>query len=98
MRKYKQKPSLFKIDYKMKVEMGLDTWPGKDGWMQRKPLGLRISTSERIYPKKQFEKMIWDTHRSSSNESSIAKGIPIDMLHDFKLHYRGKYRIRKGWL
>ena len=74
--------------------IGLETWPGKDGWMKRKPIGLRISTSERIYPKKQFEKMLWDTHNSPNDESSIAKGIPIDMLHDFKLHYKGQYRIR----
>ena len=79
---------------KMKVKINSEECPGKDGWMKRKPLGLRISTSERIYPKKQFEKMIWDTHNSPSNESSIAKGIPIDMLHDFKCHYRGQYRIR----
>jgi hypothetical protein len=78
----------------MKVKINIETWPGKDGWMKRKPLGLKISTSERIYPKKQFEKMIWDTHNSPRHESSIAKGIPIDMLHDFKCHYRGQYRIR----
>ena len=31
---------------------------------------------------------------SPMNESSFAKGLPIDMLHDFKIHFKGQFRIR----
>ena len=70
-----------------------ETWPGKDGWMKRKPLGLRITTSERAYSKERLDKMIND-NLSPDREVSLAKGLPIDILHDFKLHYKGQYRIR----
>ena len=73
--------------------IGLETWPGKDGWMKRKPLGLRITTSERVYSKERLDTII-SNHITTSHESSIAKGLPIDILHDFKLHYKGQYRIR----
>ena len=78
---------------KMKVKINSEEWPGKDGWMKRKPLGLRISTSERAYSKERLDRII-DNHRTSDGESSIAKGLPIDILHDFKIHYKGQYRIR----
>jgi hypothetical protein len=38
--------------------IGLETWPGKDGWMKRKPLGLRITTSERVYSKERLDTII----------------------------------------
>ena len=31
---------------------------------------------------------------SPDKEGSIAKGLPIDMLHDFKIHFKGLFRIR----
>ena len=73
--------------------IGLETWPGKDGWMKRKPLGLRITTSERVYSKERLDTII-SNHITTSHENSIAKGLPIDILHDFKCHYKGQYRIR----
>tara|TARA_B100000287_G_C20435042_1_gene703152 strand:- start:5 stop:442 length:438 start_codon:yes stop_codon:yes gene_type:complete len=80
----------------MRVEMKLETWPGKDGWMKKKPLGmgdLLGRTSERYYSKERLEKMMKDK-MSPHFESSYAKGLPIDCLHDFKIHFKGKYRIR----
>ena len=71
----------------------METWPGKDGWMKKKPRGLKISTSERAYSKERLDKMIND-NLSPNNEVSLAKGLPIDILHDFKIHFKGKYRIR----
>tara|TARA_B100000959_G_C14770695_1_gene537351 strand:- start:359 stop:772 length:414 start_codon:yes stop_codon:yes gene_type:complete len=71
----------------------METWPGKDGWMKKKPRGLKISTSERVYSKERLEKMIND-RLSPDCEVSQAKGLPIDCLHDFKIHFKGKYRIR----
>ena len=36
-----------------------------------------------------------DTRQSITYfEESIAKNLPIDMLHDFKIHFKGKFRIR----
>jgi len=70
-----------------------EVWPGKDGWMKKKPMGLKISTSERAYSKERLDKMIND-NLSPDREVSLAKGLPIDILHDFKIHYKGKYRIR----
>jgi hypothetical protein len=67
---------------KMKVKINREEWPGKDGWMKRKPLGLRITTSERVYPKERLDTII-NNHITTSHESSIAKGLPIDMLHDY---------------
>ena len=31
---------------------------------------------------------------SPMNEASFAKGLPIDMLHDFKIHFKGQFTIR----
>ena len=70
-----------------------EVWPGKDGWMKKKPMGLKISTSERAYSKERLDKMIND-NLSPNNEVSLAKGLPIDILHDFKIHFKGKFRIR----
>tara|TARA_Y100000389_G_scaffold162009_1_gene164637 strand:+ start:1121 stop:1441 length:321 start_codon:yes stop_codon:yes gene_type:complete len=61
-----------------------------------KPLGMKAllgRTSERIYSKEYLKNVI-KNHLSPSNEYSIAKGLPIDMLYDFKIHFKGKFRIR----
>jgi len=74
----------------------IETWPGEDNWMKRKPRGmqsLKGYTSERLYTKKTLMKMIED-NLSPSNEQSIAKNLPIDILHDFKIHFKGMFRIR----
>ena len=31
---------------------------------------------------------------SPNDEESIAKNLPIDMLYDFKIHFKGMFRIR----
>lgn len=61
-----------------------------------KPLGMKSLmglTSERIYSKKfLIDEII--KHMSPRDEGSLAKGLPIDYLHDFKTHFKGKFRIR----
>ena len=76
--------------------MSGEEWPGIDGWMKKKPLGMDAlmgRTSERIYSKKYCIEKIRD-NLSPYFEESIAKNLPIDMLHDFKIHFKGKFRIR----
>ena len=76
--------------------MSGEEWPGIDGWMKKKPLGMQSlmgRTSERIYSKKYCIEKIRD-NLSPYFEESIAKNLPIDMLHDFKIHFKGKFRIR----
>ena len=76
--------------------MSGEQWPGIDGWMKKKPLGMDAlmgRTSERIYSKKYCIEKIRD-NLSPYFEESIAKNLPIDMLHDFKIHFKGKFRIR----
>lgn len=73
-----------------------EEWPGIDGWMKKKPLGMDAlmgRTSERIYSKKYCIEKIRD-NLSPYFEESIAKNLPIDMLYDFKIHFKGKFRIR----
>ena len=77
----------------MHLSKTFETWPGIDGWMKKKPLGLRISTSERYYSKDMLIKEI-KLRMSPEHESSIAKNLDIDFLHDFKIHFKGKFRIR----
>ena len=31
---------------------------------------------------------------SPDRENSISKNLPIDILHDFKIHFKGMFRIR----
>ena len=76
--------------------MSGEEWPGIDGWMKKKPLGMDAlmgRTSERIYSKKYCIEKIRD-NLSPYFEESIAKNLPIDMLHDFKIHFKGLFRIR----
>ena len=76
--------------------MSLETWPGIDGWMKKKPLGmgdLLGRTSERQYNKQTCIEKILD-NLSPNDEESIAKNLPIDMLYDFKIHFKGMFRIR----
>ena len=76
--------------------MSGEEWPGIDGWMKKKPLGMQSlmgRTSERIYSKKYCVEKIRD-NLSPYFEESIAKNLPIDMLYDFKIHFKGKFRIR----
>ena len=76
--------------------MSGEEWPGIDGWMKKKPLGMDAlmgRTSERIYSKKYCLEKIRD-NLSPYFEESIAKNLPIDMLYDFKIHFKGKFRIR----
>ena len=73
-----------------------ETWPGIDGWMMKKPLGMQSLmglTSERHYSKSMCIREIRN-RMSPYFEQSIAKGLPIDMLHDFKIHFKGLFRIR----
>ena len=74
----------------------IETWPGKGEWMKRKPLGMQSllgRTSERLYTRKTLDKLIKD-NLSPDGESSISKNLPIDILHDFKIHFKGLFRIR----
>ena len=74
----------------------IETWPGKGEWMKRKPLGMQSllgRTSERLYTRKTLDKLIKD-NLSPYGESSISKNLPIDILHDFKIHFKGMFRIR----
>ena len=76
--------------------MSLETWPGIDGWMKKKPLGmgdLLGRTSERHYNKQTCIEKILD-NLSPKGEESISKNLPIDMLYDFKIHFKGMFRIR----
>jgi hypothetical protein len=61
-----------------------------------KSLGMKSLmglTSERIYSKKfLIDEII--KHMSPRDEGSLAKGLPIDYLHDFKTHFKGQFRIR----
>ena len=73
-----------------------EKWPGIDGWMKKKPLGMKSLmglTSERYYSKSMLIKEI-QYRMSPFTEGSMAKGLPIDMLHDFKIHFKGLFRIR----
>lgn len=73
-----------------------EEWPGKDNWMKKKPLGmgdLLGRTSERHYNKQTCIQKILD-NLSPNDEESIAKNLPIDMLYDFKIHFKGMFRIR----
>ena len=76
--------------------MSLETWTGIDGWMKKNPLGmgdLLGRTSERHYNKQTCIEKILD-NLSPKDEESIAKNLPIDMLYDFKIHFKGMFRIR----
>ena len=76
--------------------MSLETFPGKDNWMTKKPMGMKAlmgQTSERIYNKEYCIEKIRD-NLSPFTEGSMAKNLPIDMLHDFKIHFKGLFRIR----
>ena len=80
----------------MRVQMNTEEWPGKDNWKLKKPLGMKSllgRTSERVYSKEYLKNVI-KNNLSPMNEGSIAKGLPIDMLYDFKIHFKGKFRIR----
>ena len=80
----------------MHLTKTFETWPGIDGWMMKKPLGMKSLmglTSERYYSKSMLIKEI-KYRMSPDKEGSIAKGLPIDMLHDFKIHFKGLFRIR----
>jgi len=80
----------------MNLTKTFETWPGIDGWMMKKPLGMKSLmglTSERYYSKSMLIREIRD-RMSPYFEESIAKGLPIDMLHDFKIHFKGLFRIR----
>ena len=80
----------------MKTMIISEEWPGKDNWMKKKPLGmgdLLGRTSERHYNKQTCIEMIRN-NLSPYFEESIAKNLPIDMLYDFKIHFKGKFRIR----
>ena len=80
----------------MNLTKTFETWPGIDGWMMKKPLGMKSLmglTSERYYSKSMLIREIRD-RMSPYFEGSIAKGLPIDMLHDFKIHFKGLFRIR----
>ena len=80
----------------MNLTKTFETWPGIDSWMMKKPLGMKSLmglTSERYYSKSMLIREIRD-RMSPYFEESIAKGLPIDMLHDFKIHFKGLFRIR----
>ena len=80
----------------MRTMILTEEWPGKDNWMKKKPLGMQSLmgyTSERHYNKQYCLDKIKD-NISPYFEQSIAKNLPIDMLHDFKIHFKGKFRIR----
>ena len=80
----------------MRFTIMSEEWPGKDNWMKKKPLGmgdLLGRTSERHYNKQTCIEKIRD-NLSPYFEQSIAKNLPIDMLYDFKIHFKGKFRIR----
>ena len=80
----------------MHLTKTFETWPGIDSWMMKKPLGMKSLmglTSERYYSKSMLIREIRD-RMSPYFEESIAKGLPIDMLHDFKIHFKGLFRIR----
>ena len=80
----------------MTMIMTGEEWPGIDGWMKKKPLGMKSlmgRTSERHYNKQTCLDKIKD-NMSPYFEQSIAKNLPIDMLYDFKIHFKGKFRIR----
>ena len=80
----------------MHLTQTYETWPGIDGWMKKKPLGMKSLmglTSERYYSKSMLIKEI-QYRMSPFTEGSMAKGLPIDMLHDFKIHFKGLFRIR----
>ena len=80
----------------MHLTKTFETFPGIDSWMMKKPLGMKSLmglTSERIYSKSMLIKEI-QYRMSPDKEGSIAKGLPIDMLYDFKIHFKGLFRIR----
>ena len=80
----------------MRTMILTEEWPGKDNWMKKKPLGMQSLmgyTSERHYNKQTCIEKIRD-NLSPYFEESIAKNLPIDMLYDFKIHFKGKFRIR----
>ena len=80
----------------MHLSKTFETWPGIDGWMKKKPLGMKSLmglTSERYYSKQMMRKEII-LRISPMSEGSFAKGLPIDMLYDFKIHFKGQFRIR----
>ena len=80
----------------MHLSKTFETWPGIDGWMKKKPLGMKSLmglTSERYYSKDMMMKEI-QMRISPMSEGSFAKGLPIDMLHDFKIHFKGQFTIR----
>jgi len=80
----------------MKTMIMSEEWPGKDNWMKKKPLGmgdLLGRTSERHYNKQTCIEMILN-NLSPNDEYGIAKNLPIDMLYDFKIHFKGMFRIR----
>ena len=80
----------------MRTMILTEEWPGKDNWMKKKPLGMQSLmgyTSERHYNKQYCLDKIKD-NMSPYFEQSIAKNLPIDMLYDFKIHFKGKFRIR----
>ena len=80
----------------MHLTKTFETWPGIDGWMKKKPLGMKSLmglTSERYYSKQMMIKEI-NQRISPFTEGSMAKNLPIDMLHDFKIHFKGLFRIR----
>jgi len=80
----------------MHLTKTFETWPGIDGWMKKKPLGMKSLmglTSERYYSKDMMMKEI-QMRISPMNEASFAKGLPINMLHDFKIHFKGQFTIR----
>ena len=80
----------------MKTMIMSEEWPGKDNWMKKKPLGmgdLLGRTSERHYNKQTCIEKIRD-NLSPFSEGSMAKNLPIDMLHDFKIHFKGLFRFR----
>ena len=56
-------------------------------------MGSLRRTSERHYNKQTCIEKIRD-NLSPYFEQSIAKNLPIDMLYDFKIHFKGKFRIR----
>ena len=80
----------------MRTMIMSEEWPGTDNWMKKKPLGmgdLLGRTSERHYNKQTCIQKILD-NLSPNDEESIAKNLPIDMLYDFKIHFKGMFRIR----
>ena len=80
----------------MHLSKTFETWPGIDGWMKKKPLGMKSLmglTSERYYSKDMMRKEI-NQRISPFTEGSMAKNLPIDIFHDFKIHFKGMFRIR----